>query len=214
MIESVGRVLELVSVVTGSVSFVGLFLRLPRLWLPTRARAIRVWVASFVLLLIGFALQGLMAEVRTLLVLVSVVTGSVSFVGLFLRRPRLWFPTRTRAFLVLVASVGLFFIGGGQEQRIEVGRFLGYVSVVAGSVSLVGLFLRRPRPWFPTRTRAFLVLVASVGLFFIGGVLMAPHFQGWGGDGFGIVVLESLEAQEEQEAVPLPEDPDAMPLGR
>ena len=154
--ESIGQFLVLVSVVVGTVSFVGLFLRLPRLWLPTRARAIRVWVASFVLLLIGFALQGLMAEVRTLLVLVSVVTGSVSFVGLFMRRPRLWFPTRTRAFLVLVASVGLFFIGS---------------------------------------------------------VLMAPHFQGWGG-GFGIVVLESLEAQEEQEAVPLPEDPDAKPLGR
>ena len=54
--EAVGGFLVLVSVVAGSVSFVGLFLRLPSLWLPTRARAIRVWVASFVLLLIGGSL--------------------------------------------------------------------------------------------------------------------------------------------------------------
>ena len=54
--EAVGGFLVLVSVVAGSVSFVGLFLRLPSLWLPTRARAIRVCVASFVLLLIGGSL--------------------------------------------------------------------------------------------------------------------------------------------------------------
>ena len=51
-----GEFLILLSMVTGFVSFIGLFGPLPRLWLPTRKRAVVVWLASFVLLIIGGAL--------------------------------------------------------------------------------------------------------------------------------------------------------------
>ena len=55
-VETVGELLVVVSVITGTVSFIGLFRRLPSLWLPTRTRAIRVWVLSFLLLLVGSSL--------------------------------------------------------------------------------------------------------------------------------------------------------------
>ena len=55
-VETVGELLVIISVITGTVSFIGLFRRLPSLWLPTRTRAIRVWVLSFLLLLVGSSL--------------------------------------------------------------------------------------------------------------------------------------------------------------
>ena len=45
--------LILISMVTGTVSFISLIRPLPGLWLPTRKRAGVVWVASFVPLFIG-----------------------------------------------------------------------------------------------------------------------------------------------------------------
>ena len=50
-----GGLLILISMVTGTVSFISLIRPLPGLWLPTRKRATVVWVASFVLLFIGAA---------------------------------------------------------------------------------------------------------------------------------------------------------------
>ena len=54
--ETVGELLVIASIVAGTVSFIGLFRRLPSLWLPTWSRALRVWAASIVLLFIGAAL--------------------------------------------------------------------------------------------------------------------------------------------------------------
>ena len=51
--ENIGGFLILVSMVVGAVSFVGLFRRLPSLWLPTRKRAVRVWGAAVGLFFIG-----------------------------------------------------------------------------------------------------------------------------------------------------------------
>ena len=48
-----GGLLMLISMVTGTASFIALFKPLPRFWLPTRKRAAIVWIASFVLLGIG-----------------------------------------------------------------------------------------------------------------------------------------------------------------
>ena len=56
MLEFIGEVLIIASVIAGTVSFVGLFRRLPSLWLPTRTRAVRVWVACIVLLFVGGSL--------------------------------------------------------------------------------------------------------------------------------------------------------------
>ena len=51
-----GRLLILISLVTGTVSFISLIRPLPGLWLPTRKRAAITWVASFVLLAAGGSL--------------------------------------------------------------------------------------------------------------------------------------------------------------
>ena len=51
-----GGLLILISLVTGTVSFISLIRPLPGLWLPTRKRAAIAWVASFVLLATGGSL--------------------------------------------------------------------------------------------------------------------------------------------------------------
>ena len=56
MAEAMGGVLVIVSMVVGTVSFVGLFRRLPSLWLPTRKRAATAWIASVVVFALGGAL--------------------------------------------------------------------------------------------------------------------------------------------------------------
>ena len=53
----VSGLLILISVITGTASFIALIRPLPGLWLPTRKRAAIAWVASFVLLFIGAALS-------------------------------------------------------------------------------------------------------------------------------------------------------------
>ncbi len=50
-------VLILVSMVTGTASFIALIHPLPRLWLPTRKRAVVVWIASFFLFFTGAGLS-------------------------------------------------------------------------------------------------------------------------------------------------------------
>ena len=47
-----------------------------------------------------------------LLILISVVTGTVAFISLIRPLPRFWLPTRKRAALVWVASFVLFAVGG------------------------------------------------------------------------------------------------------
>ena len=56
MFEALGAILVVVSMVTGSVSFIAMFKPRPRLWLTTRNRAVVVWLASFALLFLGAAL--------------------------------------------------------------------------------------------------------------------------------------------------------------
>ena len=48
-----------------------------------------------------------------LLILISVVTGTVAFISLIRPLPRFWLPTRKRATVVWVASFVLLFIGAG-----------------------------------------------------------------------------------------------------
>ena len=47
------NLLVLISVVTGTLSFVALFRPFPKLWMPTRKRALVIWLASFILLVIA-----------------------------------------------------------------------------------------------------------------------------------------------------------------
>ena len=47
------NLLVLISVVTGTLSFVALFRPFPKLWMPTRKRALVIWLASFILLAIA-----------------------------------------------------------------------------------------------------------------------------------------------------------------
>ena len=50
-----------------------------------------------------------------LLILISVVTGTVAFISLIRPLPRFWLPTRKRAALVWIVSFVLLFIGAAQE---------------------------------------------------------------------------------------------------
>ena len=55
-----------------------------------------------------------------LLILISVVTGTVAFISLIRPLPRFWLPTRKRAALVWIVSFVLLFIGAALSPNRDV----------------------------------------------------------------------------------------------
>ncbi len=117
--------------------------------------------------------RGAVESVGNILILVSVVTGFVSFVALFKPFPQESFFTRKRVVVVWVASFVLFGVGGLLRPVPSLGPFFMLVSILAGTCSFIALFQPLPQIWLPTRKRAAVIWVASFALVALGGSLIS-----------------------------------------
>ena len=109
-------VMMLVSLVVGILSFLGL-LGWRGLEPAERRRLLGALLGSWVLLLAAWALDTRSTDSLVgLMVLTSVPTGIISFIGLFRPLPSFGLPTRQRAFGIWLASWVMLFIGASLPE--------------------------------------------------------------------------------------------------